>query len=83
MSTGVAKSPWKGALLALAGIAVVSAIAVVREWSLASWLMAVCGSVAMGVVSALSQHSENRRLDLAAEQAREMDSGAEIEPAPR
>ncbi|MBM2620526.1 hypothetical protein JIG36_34000 [Actinoplanes sp. LDG1-06] len=70
MNTRAVKSPWSGALTALAGIAVVSVIALVKDWSFGSWSWAAALCVVTGVSSAVTQARRNRRLDLAIEQRR-------------
>lgn len=77
MGTGVAKSPWSGALIALASIVAVTPFAVARDWDLGSWILAIAVFVVGGIVSAVTQARRNRRLDLMVEQAREMDRVSE------
>jgi hypothetical protein len=79
MSTAAAKSPWTGAWVAVGSIAVVSAVAVVRDWGFDSWIWAVAVCVVGGVASSVAQAGRNRRIDLAVKQAREMDSRSEFE----
>ena len=79
MSTGLAKSPWNGALIAAGAIAIVSAFALVRDWGFSSWAQAVAICVVVGVVSSVTQAGRNRRIDRTVEQARERDSKPEFE----
>lgn len=83
MSTSAAKSPWIGALVAAGSIAVVGAVAVVRDWGFESWILAVAVCVVAGVVSSVVQAGRNRRLDRMVKQAREMDSRSEFEQGSR
>jgi hypothetical protein len=83
MNTGAAKSPWTGALLAVSAMAIVSVVAVARDWELYSWLWAAGVCVLSGAFSALAQARRNRRLDLMVKQARAMDNDSESEQGPR
>lgn len=81
MSAGAARSPWVDVLVTVGSIAVVSAIAVVRGWDLDSWILTVTGLAVAGIVSSVDQARRNRRIDLAAKQAREWDGRMEFEQA--
>jgi hypothetical protein len=71
MSTGAARSPWTDALVAAGSVAVVSTLAVVRDWDFDSWMLTANVFVVGGIVSAITQARRNRRADLAVKQARE------------
>jgi hypothetical protein len=77
MNTGAAKSPWTRALSIVVSIALVTVIGVLRDWDLESWIIAVFVFTVGSVVSSISRLRRNRRLDLMAKQAREMDSRSE------
>lgn len=78
-SVVAAKSPWSGALVALAAIAVVSVVALVRDWGWDSWIWAAAVCAGGGIASAVTQTRRNRRLDRAGRQARRLDGAAEPE----
>jgi hypothetical protein len=81
MSTGVANSPWNGALIAMGSIAGVTPFAVVRDWGFESWIWAVAVCVSGGIMSSLTQIVRNRRIDRMVERARQMDSTAGRNPS--
>jgi hypothetical protein len=58
-------------LVAAGSVAVVSTIAVVRDWDFDSWMLTANVFVVGGIVSAITQARRNRRADLAVKQARE------------
>jgi hypothetical protein len=70
MNTVTAKPLWYGALITAAGIAVVSVIALVKDWGSGAWTWAVFLSIVTGISAAFAQALRNRRVDRAAEQAR-------------
>ena len=70
MYTGAAKASWHGVLIAVGAIAVVSVVAVVRDWDFGSWLLAAYVCLVTAAVSAVSRARRNRKLDRAAGQAR-------------
>lgn len=76
--TAVARSPWYDALVAVVSIAVVSAVAVVKDWSFGSWAGAAGVCVFGGIFSATMQVRRNRRIDRAVRQARVTDARPEF-----
>ncbi|WIM92490.1 hypothetical protein ACTOB_004432 [Actinoplanes oblitus] len=70
-------------MIALGSIAVVSAIAVVRDWDFDSWMRAVAMCALAGVMSAVTEAGRNRRLDRSARQARAIDDEPASERSPR
>jgi hypothetical protein len=58
-------------LVAAGSVAVVSTLAVVRDWDFDSWMLTANVFVVGGIVSAITQARRNRRADLAVKQARE------------
>ncbi|MFF0376131.1 hypothetical protein [Actinoplanes missouriensis] len=81
--TGAVKSPWSGALLAVAAMAVVSVVALVQKWDAASWLWAAAVCAGGGLIVFLTQARRNRQLDAAARQARQTGNGPDIEQSTR